>query len=278
MGNNNKRNVDGVDEEGLAQLAQSMDDHDHAAIAAAHAQAEADAAQRQQDQAVVSQVSDLPALSHGESPFPSFTGPYTSAEDPEFGSAGGSPMQAGDVGLGGDDGGIGALHHARHMGHHQQRRSGSTGRIGVVLGEDGKPIPEAERPAQGTEEWNQMRRINHKEVERKRRETINDGINTLAALIQKEYTQPERNKGAILRKAASYIEKLKENETIHTERYTLDKLLSDQTIADLQSKVEKMKQECERAWREVDIWKRAAAEAGVKLDEVDVMASIDFPQ
>ncbi|ORY81502.1 hypothetical protein BCR37DRAFT_333296, partial [Protomyces lactucae-debilis] len=115
-----------------------------------------------------------------------------------------------------------------------------------------------DRPAQGTEEWNQMRRINHKEVERKRRETINEGIGMLSALVQKEYSQPERNKGAILRKAAQYIEKLKNNETNLTERYTLDKLLSDQTIADLQSKLEKTKQECERAWREVDIWKRAA--------------------
>ncbi|KAI7827063.1 hypothetical protein BC939DRAFT_395157, partial [Gamsiella multidivaricata] len=58
----------------------------------------------------------------------------------------------------------------------------------------------------GSEEWHRQRRDNHKEVERRRRETINAGINDLAAQIP----NPDKNKGAILRQAVKYIQGLQE--------------------------------------------------------------------
>jgi ABC-type phosphate transport system auxiliary subunit len=59
-----------------------------------------------------------------------------------------------------------------------------------------------------------MRRDNHKEVERRRRETINAGINDLAAVIP----NPDKNKGAILRQAVKYV---------HATQETHQKLLAD---------------------------------------------------
>ena len=143
-----------------------------------------------------------------------------------------------------------------HHHHHNHTPAGSTpvpargGRHSVMLGNDGRPIPDHERPPVGTEEYANMRRVNHKEVEKKRRETINDGINALAGQLQKEYTTSEKNKGAILHKAAQYIEQLKQNEAINIERWTLEKLLCDQSIAELQQKCDHLQKEHDRAWKE----------------------------
>ncbi|KAF9915561.1 basic helix-loop-helix protein [Lobosporangium transversale] len=68
------------------------------------------------------------------------------------------------------------------------------------------PAPSVAKPAAGTPEWHKLRRDNHKEVERRRRETINAGINDLAACIP----NPDKNKGAILRQAAKYIHSIQE--------------------------------------------------------------------
>ncbi|BFZ53009.1 basic helix-loop-helix protein [Savitreella phatthalungensis] len=151
--------------------------------------------------------------------------------------------------------------HARTPAVSTPSTAGRSGRTSIMLGEDGRIIPEHEKPAVGTEEYVQMRRINHKEVEKKRRENINDGINQLASLLQKEYAGQEKNKGAILSRAANYIEQLKQSEADNLERYTLDKLLCDQTITELQSKVDQLQAELERAYQMRDAW-RAAADGG----------------
>ena len=156
--------------------------------------------------------------------------------------------------------------HPQHHHHHHTPAgatpgTGRSGRHSVMLGNDGRPIPEHERPPVGTEEYANMRRVNHTEVEKKRRETINDGINALAAQLQKEYTTSEKNKGAILHKAAQYIEQLKQNEAINIERYTLEKLLCDQSIAELQQKCDQLQKEHDRAWKECELW-RIAADGG----------------
>lgn len=105
-------------------------------------------------------------------------------------------------------------------------RAGShgLGRTSTMLGEDGKPIPEDQKPPAGTEAYVKMRKINHKEVERKRRQTINEGLDELAKLIASPHAQPEKNKGAVLQKACNYINELKRNENANIEKYTMDKL------------------------------------------------------
>lgn len=65
----------------------------------------------------------------------------------------------------------------------------------------------------GSEEWHKLRRDNHKEVERRRRETINQGITELATII----ACTEKNKGQILKEAVKYIQNVQLAQTRLTE-------------------------------------------------------------
>ncbi|KAK7742083.1 basic helix-loop-helix protein [Cytospora paraplurivora] len=115
------------------------------------------------------------------------------------------------------------------------------------------------KPAVGSEEWHKMRKDNHKEVERRRRETINEGINELAKIVP----GCEKNKGSILQNAVRYITKLKEDEQQAIEKWTLEKLLTEQAIAELSSSNDKLKNECDRLYQELEMWKRLAQGAGL---------------
>jgi 16S rRNA C967 or C1407 C5-methylase (RsmB/RsmF family) len=56
----------------------------------------------------------------------------------------------------------------------------------------------------------------------------------------------EKAKGAILSRAVQYIHHLKENEARNIEKWTLEKLLMDQAVGDLQTQVEELR----RHWEE----------------------------
>ncbi|KAI1647557.1 hypothetical protein F4815DRAFT_557 [Daldinia loculata] len=118
----------------------------------------------------------------------------------------------------------------------------------------------ASKPAVGSEEWHKLRKDNHKEVERRRRETINEGINELAKIVP----GCEKNKGSILQRAVMFITQLKENEAQNLEKWTLEKLLTEQAIQELSASNDKLKQECERAYRELAMWKQVAQNAGLQ--------------
>ncbi|KAL7962713.1 hypothetical protein V8C34DRAFT_269637 [Trichoderma compactum] len=122
------------------------------------------------------------------------------------------------------------------------------------------PPPPNPKPSVGSEEWHKMRKDNHKEVERRRRETINEGINELAKIVP----GCEKNKGSILQRAVSFITQLKENEQQNIEKWTLEKLLTEQAITELSASNDKLKQECERLYRELETWKRVAQQAGLE--------------
>lgn len=83
-----------------------------------------------------------------------------------------------------------------------------------------------------------------KEVERRRRGNINDGINELGRIVPNG--SGEKAKGAILSRAVQYIHHLKENEARNIEKWTLEKLLMDQAMGDLQAQLEEMR----RMWEE----------------------------
>ncbi|TEB33754.1 hypothetical protein FA13DRAFT_110575 [Coprinellus micaceus] len=94
-------------------------------------------------------------------------------------------------------------------------------------------------PAIGSEEWQRQRKDNHKEVERRRRGNINEGINELGRIVPNG--TGEKAKGAILARAVQYIHHLKENEARNIEKWTLEKLLMDQAMGDLQTQLEEVK-------------------------------------
>ncbi len=83
-----------------------------------------------------------------------------------------------------------------------------------------------------------------KEVERRRRGTINEGINELGRIVPNG--SGEKAKSAILSRAVQYIHHLKENEARNIEKWTLEKLLMDQAMGDLQTQLEEMR----RLWEE----------------------------
>lgn len=157
---------------------------------------------------------DLDLLTSGSTLFPTLIG-YTKTDPLQLGSAG--------AGEDGDDGAYGTL----------------------LDGRDGKP-------QHGTEEWYRVRRDNHKEVERRRRENINQGIRDIAALMPFH----DNNKLAILQRAVEYIKRLKENENNNIEKWTLEKLLTDQAVGELSTSNEKLKRELEKAYKELEHWKR----------------------
>ncbi|KAF8644020.1 hypothetical protein AX16_008736 [Volvariella volvacea WC 439] len=96
----------------------------------------------------------------------------------------------------------------------------------------------------GTDEWTRQRKDNHKEVERRRRGNINEGINELGRIVPNG--TGEKAKGAILARAVQYIHHLKDNEARNIEKWTLEKLLMDQAMGDLQAQLEEVK----RLWEE----------------------------
>lgn len=105
------------------------------------------------------------------------------------------------------------------------------------------------RPPTGSEEWHRMRRENHKEVERRRRETINEGISELSMVVP----GCEKNKGSILARAVQYIQQLREAEASNVEKWTLEKLLADQACAELSGQLDQAKQEMDALRHEIEI-------------------------
>ncbi|KAI0830329.1 hypothetical protein BC628DRAFT_1357443 [Trametes gibbosa] len=108
------------------------------------------------------------------------------------------------------------------------------------------------------DEWARVRKDNHKEVERRRRGNINEGINELGRIVPNG--SGEKAKGAILSRAVQYIHHLKENEARNIEKWTLEKLLMDQAMGDLQAQLEEMR----RMWEE-ERQARQRAEAELEL-------------
>ncbi|CAO3569851.1 unnamed protein product [Mortierella alpina] len=137
-------------------------------------------------------------------------------------------------------------------------------------------VPIAESPpastaklVPGSDEWHRVRRDNHKEVERRRRETINAGINDLAKLIPNS----EKNKGSILKQAVRYITSIQAdierltNEANHMEaanaatreleKALLDKALVEKSVAEgscisLLAQHEQLKREYEDLKKKMD--------------------------
>ncbi|KAF2003111.1 hypothetical protein P154DRAFT_110811 [Amniculicola lignicola CBS 123094] len=139
-----------------------------------------------------------------------------------------------------------------------------TPRSGQAVSNESPPNSSGHKPPVGSEEWHKVRRDNHKEVERRRRETINEGINELAKIVP----GCEKNKGSILQRAVQFITQLKENEQQNIEKWTLEKLLTEQAITELSASCDKFKAEMQRAWDECQIWKRACENAGITPDEI----------
>ncbi|KAG0655335.1 basic helix-loop-helix protein [Maudiozyma exigua] len=117
----------------------------------------------------------------------------------------------------------------------------------------------------GTEEWRQQRKDSHKEVERRRRESINYHINTLSQLLPVR----ETSKAAILSRAAEYIEKLKVTENANIEKWTLQKLLSEQNASSLATANGKLQEELGNAYKENDFLRKLLEKNHIEIPAMD---------
>ena len=106
-------------------------------------------------------------------------------------------------------------------------------------------------------------------VERRRRETINEGINELAKIVP----GCDKNKGAILQRGVQYITQLKDNEKRNIEKWSLEKLLTDQAIQELSTGMDKLKKEVDRAYAEANQWKKRCIDAGIASNDDNRAAS-----
>lgn len=77
----------------------------------------------------------------------------------------------------------------------------------------------------------------------------------------------EKNKGSILQRAVTHITQLQEKEAQNYEKWTLEKLVTEQAIQELSVSNDKLKQECERAYRELAAWKALATSHGLQLTQ-----------
>ena len=75
-------------------------------------------------------------------------------------------------------------------------------------------------------------------VERRRRETINEGINELAKIVPGS----EKNKGSILQGAVTYINELRAKESLVEEKKAMEKSVMDQALQDLMQQIQSYKE------------------------------------
>lgn len=154
--------------------------------------------------------------------------------------------------------------------------SGSSGHYGLAFpdGHDMTPSTASQlqaarevtlnvnKPAVGSTEWHAQRKNNHKEVERRRRETINEGINEIAKIVP----GCEKNKGSILQRAVAYITELTTKErSWNNERVTIDV-----AIKELSERNNKMKVSAEQAWAESCKWQKRCRDAGLHFEDYDL--------
>lgn len=117
----------------------------------------------------------------------------------------------------------------------------------------------------GSEAWKQQRKDSHKEVERRRRENINMAINALSGLLPVK----ESSKAAILSRAAEYIQKLKETENANIEKWTLQKLLSEQNASQLSTANEKLQESLGNAFKEIQFLKNLLKKNNIQYESDD---------
>jgi len=118
------------------------------------------------------------------------------------------------------------------------------------------------------EDWTRIRKDNHKEVERRRRGAINQGINELGLIVPNS-GGGEKAKGAVLNRAVQYIRQLKENEARNIEKWTLEKLLMDQAMGDMQAQVEESRRRWEEERGRVVLLEKELTEARTKLASLE---------
>jgi bHLH factor len=121
------------------------------------------------------------------------------------------------------------------------------------------------KPTVGSPEWHTIRKNNHKEVERRRRETINEGINQISQLVP----NCDKNKGAILQRAIEYINHLHEERKTFNDRWERHSITANEAISEISSQNSKLKAEVNRRGDLATKWIQRCRDAGLEFDDYD---------
>ncbi|KAL1967668.1 hypothetical protein VTN77DRAFT_2925 [Rasamsonia byssochlamydoides] len=121
------------------------------------------------------------------------------------------------------------------------------------------------KPTVGSPEWHALRKNNHKEVERRRRETINEGINQIAQLVP----NCDKNKGAILQRAIEYIVQLHEEKKQMNTRWEQTNMTTTHAINEISAQNAKLKAEVNRRGDIALKWIQRCRDAGLEFDDYD---------
>ncbi|KAK2756066.1 basic helix-loop-helix protein [Emmonsiellopsis sp. PD_33] len=121
------------------------------------------------------------------------------------------------------------------------------------------------KPTVGSAEWHTIRKNNHKEVERRRRETINEGINEIAKMVP----GCEKAKGSILQRAIHYITKLQDEAKDMAARWDTANMTTNHALAEISAQNGKLKNEVNRRGDVAAKWIQRCREAGLEFEDYD---------
>lgn len=142
-----------------------------------------------------------------------------------------------------------------------------------------------QKPPVGSPEWHTIRKNNHKEgkvishfatmflypnyhchpVERRRRETINEGINEIAKIVP----GCEKAKGSILQRAIQYIGTLQAEHKAMSSRCEAINMTTNHAITEISAQNTKLKGEVNRRGDVALKWIQRCREAGLEFDDYE---------
>lgn len=102
-------------------------------------------------------------------------------------------------------------------------------------------------------------------VERRRRETINEGINEIAKMVP----GCEKAKGSILQRAIQYIAKLQEDSKEMAARFDTTNMTTNQAITEISAQNAKLKNEVNLRSDIASKWIQRCRDAGLNFDDYD---------
>lgn len=127
------------------------------------------------------------------------------------------------------------------------------------------------KPTVGSPEWHQIRKNNHKEVERRRREAINEGINQISRLVP----NCDKNKGAILQRAIEYICQLQDEKKNIDERFEQHSLTTNHALSEISASNQKLKAEVSRRNNMALKWLQRCRDAGLEFDDYEDVKELE---
>lgn len=113
-------------------------------------------------------------------------------------------------------------------------------------------------------------KANHLKVERRRRETINEGINEIAKIVP----GCEKNKGSILQRAVQYITQLADEKKDTQTKWAQESMISRHALDEISDQNNKIRDEANRRGEIAKKWLDRCREAGLSFEDYEDEADL----